>query len=141
MTQNDSGLGALRPTEILQYPGRDTDAGGAQSGAKEGVNVRAVFREKPRTHAPTERERSHDSRDRHEHRGGPDVEHLGYGRLEPDLEEQDECADAREHLKGWISFDVGKSRNSHQRHVTEHDAADELAEDRRLTRAHGEVAP
>ena len=128
-------------SEVLQDPGGDTDARGAERGAEEGVDVRAVFREQPRPDAPTQRERSDDSGHRHEHRRNPDVEHLGHGRLETDLEEQDERTDPSEHLEGRIGLDSGKSRDSHEREIAEHDAADELAENRRLTCAYGEVTP
>ena len=110
-TEDDPGFAALRSSEVLQDPGGDTDARGAERGAEEGVDVRAVFREEPRPDAPAQRERGDDSGRRYEHRGDADVEHLGYGRLETDLEEQDECTEASQHLEGRIGLDFGKGRD------------------------------
>src|SRR5262249_12214644 len=69
-----------------------------------------------------------------------DTEHLRDGGLEPDLEEQDEDAQAGQHVHAGVFLEVLETVEADERQVAEDDPGEKLAEDGRLAEAQHEVA-
>ena len=72
--------------------------------------------------------------------GHADRHHVARRQLEADLEEQQDRAELGEDGEGLARLEPGEAGPADEREVTEHDAEEELAEDRGLTEALGERA-
>ena len=70
----------------------------------------------------------------------PDLEHLRDGRLEADLEEQDDHAEPREQIAQPVGRRLDRAEPPREREVAEQHAREQLAEHRRLAQALGRPA-
>ena len=137
--EDDPGFVGVRPPEILHHARGDADARGGQRRAEKDVRVDARARQQPRAHAPAKDEGADDAQRRHHEGGEADLHHLRHGGLEADLEEQQDDAEAGEHIHGDVGPQVVEPVESRQREIPEHDARRQLSEHWRLTEHHREM--
>ena len=126
--------------EILQDPGGDADAGGRQRRAKEDVRVDACRRQQPDADAKAENERADDAKRRDNKRRDPDAHHLRDGGLQANLEEQQNHAEARQHVDACVSAQVLECRHPDQPEVSDEKSRGQLTEHRRLAEPGSQVA-
>ena len=104
------------------------------------MRQRAITRQEPGADPPPEREGGGDAEKRDQHRRQADLLHLVDRRFEADLEQQQQDAQLGQHLDRRIGADEVEGVDPDQPQVSEHDAGPELAEHRRLTQAHRQLA-
>ena len=136
-SQDGAGHGRARGAGILEHAGADADARGGHGRRDEDLHEAArgrhgePTRRASRTTAcrrcPATATRADDA---------PTFEHVAHGRLEAHLEEEDEHADAREHVEPGVRRQLAEERDGN---AAEPDAQHELPQDRRLAQARGQV--
>jgi hypothetical protein len=138
--QDDARLPRLRAAEILQHPGGDPDARGAQRRAQEGVQERSCVRQEPRPDQPAEQERCRDPERCDQERRHADPHHLPDGRFEADVEEKDEHAEARQQIDVAVAGDRVEAVEPQETEVPEDHPGQQLPQDRRLPQPRRHVA-
>src|SRR5262245_6737921 len=104
------------------------------------MNVGGLVRKHPRADAPAKHERGKHPEHRHEHRGQPNPEHVGYGRFKADFEEEDDHAETREHLHGGIRFDAAEPTDSSMIEAAKYHTGDQFSEYGWLTGSNGQMS-
>ncbi len=151
--EDDLGFPGVESPQVLEYPGRDPDAGGAQHAPHEQVDVveaeaggharrdlgRHFADEHPADSVPQD-ERGDDPDDGDDQGGCPHLHHPLHARFQPDLEQEDDDAEARQPVDdhGPVDFqNLGAQRFEEaprgvdEDQVAQDDAADEFPEHRR----------
>ena len=122
----------LRPSEILEDSRGDAHARGGQRGADEHASERGRIGQQPRGGAPAEHRRSDGAERRDEKGRASDLDHLVDRRLEADLEQQQNRADARQQIDGRVGLEIVETGEAHEREVPQQDARSQLSKHGRL---------
>jgi hypothetical protein len=96
------------------------------------VHVARPVGKEPHAGKPSERERRDHAEQRHEERRRTHLHHLGHRRVEAHLEEEEDHAEAGQDRKRGVRLERLEAVESGEAEVADHDARDELSQNRRL---------
>ncbi|GIW20524.1 MAG: hypothetical protein KatS3mg065_0820 [Chloroflexota bacterium] len=129
--EDDAREGTVQDPELGQDPGGDADARRGEGEADERRSARRFTDGDPDDEPADDREDHGDDGDGR--RGSPDGEEIVEADLEADGEEEDDDADLGENRRRLAGRDEGERVRPHE------EAAEELADDRRLSEASGDL--
>lgn len=138
--KDDPRFGALRFLQILKNPRGNANARGRERSSEKCVNVDAGIGQQPHAEEPSQDKRSDDAEKRHDEALEPHLHHLSYRRFEPDLEQQQEHAQTRQHVDARVLFHRFEPMQPDDAEVAENDPSYEFAKHSRLSKTNSNVA-